>query len=305
MEIRWNDTPRARWDTEMRHAAWAQNWAYGAMLAQVGRPVHRAAIVEDGETVGHAQFTGRSFFGRVHIATCTRGPVWRCDVGEGVRREAYRRLRETIPLPWPRGIFFTPEAEAGESAALRGARFRQVMSPYSTAMLDLSAPEDDLLRAMQGKWRNRLRRAEGAGMAVTVAPVAPGHYDWMLLEEQAQQRRRRYRTAPPGIVTAWQAQGGRADGVMLATATRGGERLGAMLFLIHGAGALYHFGIGSAAGRAANAHNLLLWRAIHALRKRGVERLDLGGLDTVEMPGIARFKLGSGARVRTLCGTWC
>jgi len=266
MEIRWNDTPRARWDTEMRHAAWAQNWAYGAMLAQVGRPVHRAAIVEDGETVGHAQFTGRSFFGRVHIATCTRGPVWRCDVGEGVRREAYRRLRETIPLPWPRGIFFTPEAEAGESAALRGARFRQVMSPYSTAMLDLSAPEDDLLRAMQGKWRNRLRRAEGAGMAVTVA---------------------------------------RADGVMLATATRGGERLGAMLFLIHGAGALYHFGIGSAAGRAANAHNLLLWRAIHALRKRGVERLDLGGLDTVEMPGIARFKLGSGARVRTLCGTWC
>jgi lipid II:glycine glycyltransferase (peptidoglycan interpeptide bridge formation enzyme) len=92
---------------------------------------------------------------------------------------------------------------------------------------------------------------------------------------------------------------------MVATAKRGGARLGAMLFLVTGATALYHFGVAGEAGRAANAHNLLLWRAIRALRKRGVETLDLGGLDTIDNPGIARFKLGSGARVRSGCGTWC
>jgi len=305
MEIRWNETPRRTWDAAMRHAAWPQGWAYGAALEQGGRPVHRAAIVEDGETVGYAQFTGRRFLGRIHVASCVRGPVWLCDAPDAARRAAYRALRETIPLQWPRGVFITPDAPGDEGTALRGARFRQVMSPLSTATLALTRDDDALLDAMQGKWRNRLRRAEDAAIKVTVTHAKPGAYDWLLDEETAQQRQRKYRTMPPAMVPVWQAQGSARDGVMLATATRGGARLGSMLFLIHGAGALYHFGHATAAGRAANAHNLTLWRAIRGLRKRGVETLDLGGLDTVENPGIARFKLGSGARVRTLCGTWC
>jgi len=304
MEIRWNDTPRKTWDRAMHRAAWSQGWAYGAALAAQGRLVHRAAIVDDGETIGHAQFTGRAFFGCLHVATCARGPVWAVEAGEGARREAYRLLRATIPLPWPRGVFLTPDA-AGEDTPLRAARYRQVMSPYSTATLDLTLPDDALMRAMQGKWRNRLRRAEDAAIKVTVTQAKPGGYDWILREEEAQQRARRYRTLPPALVLAWQGQGGAGDGVMVATASRGGERLGAMLFVLHGAGALYHIGVASAAGRAANAHTLTLWRAMRALRKRGIETLDLGGVDTVENPGIARFKLGSGAWVRTLCGTWC
>ncbi len=305
MEIRWNETPRKTWDQAMRRAAWPQGWAYGAALAREGRPVHRAAIVEDGETVGYAQFTGRRFLGRVHVSTCTRGPVWTADVGAATRREAYRALRQTIPLPWPRGVFMTPDADGAEDEPLRAARLRQVMSPYSTAILDLTTPDDDLLRAMQGKWRNRLRRAEDAAIKVTITAAKPGAYAWLLEEEAAQQRSRRYRTMPPAMVAAWQVQASAQEGVMLATATRGAEKLGSMLFLTHGAGALYHFGLASAAGRAVNAHNLLLWRMVKALRKKGVESLDLGGLDTVDHPGIARFKLGSGAKVKTLCGTWC
>jgi len=304
MEIRWNDTPRRAWDDAMRHAAWQQGWAYGAALASPGWPVHRARIVEEGETVGHAQFSGRRLLKFAHVATCTRGPVWSADVGEDARREAYRLLRETIPLPKPRGIFFTPDA-ADEGAPLRAARFHQVMSPYSTAMLDLTQHDDALMARMRGKWRNRLRRAEDAAIEVTVKMARRGSYDWLLREEEAQQRARRYRALPPALVPVWQEQAGRAGDVTIATATRGGERLGAMLFLLHGAGALYHIGMTTDAGRAVNAHGLTLWRAVQALRKRGIETLDLGGVDTVDNPGIARFKLGSGATVRTLCGTWC
>lgn len=305
MEVRWNDTPRHVWDTAMRHAAWQQNWAYGAALAAMGRPVHRAVIFDGGEVVGRAQVTGRRFLRWIDVATCTRGPVWAGGVDAAMRREAYRLLHATVPLSRVRGVFFTPEAGAEEGATLRAARLRQVMSPYSTAFLDLTAPEDALRCAMRGKWRNRLCRAEEAGIAIAVAPATPGEYAWLLMEEAEQQRRRRYHGSPPAFVAAWQGRAGRGDGVLLATATRAGERLGAMLFLRHGAGALYQFGTTSAAGRAANAHTLLLWEGMRFLRRRGVERLDLGGIDTVDLPGIARFKLGSGARVRTLCGTWC
>ena len=58
------------------------------------------------------------------------------------------------------------------------------------------------------------------------------------------------------------------------------------------------------AGRKANAHNLLLWRGIDYLKKLGIERLDLGGVNTRVHPGISRFKLGTGGRPLTLAGTY-
>jgi lipid II:glycine glycyltransferase (peptidoglycan interpeptide bridge formation enzyme) len=58
------------------------------------------------------------------------------------------------------------------------------------------------------------------------------------------------------------------------------------------------------AGRKANAHNLLLWRGIDYLKKLGIERLDLGGVNTRVLPGISRFKLGTGGRLLTLAGTY-
>ena len=83
-----------------------------------------------------------------------------------------------------------------------------------------------------------------------------------------------------------------------------GATVAALLFLCHGAVATYHIGWSGPEGRARAAHHLLLWRAMIDLAARGITRLDLGMVDTVTAPGLARFKLGSGARCRALGGTW-
>jgi lipid II:glycine glycyltransferase (peptidoglycan interpeptide bridge formation enzyme) len=69
--------------------------------------------------------------------------------------------------------------------------------------------------------------------------------------------------------------------------------------------ATYHIGWANDAGRELNAHNLLLWRAMQGLRERGIASVDLGGVNTHALPGISRFKLGTGGAVRTLAGTYC
>ena len=51
--------------------------------------------------------------------------------------------------------------------------------------------------------------------------------------------------------------------------------------------------------------HLLLWEGCRLLAERGIEQLDLGGVNTVANPGLARFKLGSGGRVVTWAGTYC
>ncbi|GIT85375.1 hypothetical protein ROBYS_03910 [Roseobacter sp. OBYS 0001] len=77
-----------------------------------------------------------------------------------------------------------------------------------------------------------------------------------------------------------------------------------MLFLEHGPVATYHLGWTSSAGRGANAHYALLMHAADYFAERSITRLDIGTVDTENTPGLARFKIGSGAQVRALGGTW-
>ena len=77
-----------------------------------------------------------------------------------------------------------------------------------------------------------------------------------------------------------------------------------MLFLRHGRSATYHIGWSNADGKRGGAHNLLMWRAMQGLKAAGVRWLDLGGIATDHGIGLARFKLGTGATVRQLSGTY-
>ncbi|MFP5481461.1 MAG: GNAT family N-acetyltransferase, partial [Alphaproteobacteria bacterium] len=77
----------------------------------------------------------------------------------------------------------------------------------------------------------------------------------------------------------------------------------AMAFVVHGGSASYHLGWASMAAKAAGVHGVMLARAAEALRAEGVAWLDLGSVDTEAAPGLARFKLGTGAELRRLGAT--
>ncbi len=77
-----------------------------------------------------------------------------------------------------------------------------------------------------------------------------------------------------------------------------------MLFLRHGTTVSYHIGWTGREGRAASAHNLILDHAAKQFASEGATLMNLGLLDTETAPGLARFKLGSGARPVQTGGTW-
>ena len=76
------------------------------------------------------------------------------------------------------------------------------------------------------------------------------------------------------------------------------------LFLLHGNSATYHIGWAGDYGRKLNAQNRVLWEGVLALQEKGISFLDLGGLNTADLAGIARFKLGLGATPITLAGAF-
>lgn len=174
-----------------------------------------------------------------------------------------------------------------------------VMTPSHVAELDLTG---DMRAQMHQKWRNRLVFAEKQNLRVTRQNLTDKTDRWLLDQDRQQQQSRGY-TAWSEALTLAYAQANKSD-AKLFTAFDGKEQIAALLILRHGTSATYHISHSSDAGRAKSAHNLLLWDAMQWLATKGVTSLDLGLVDTEKSAGLARFKLGTGAKLRPLGGTW-
>ena len=185
---------------------------------------------------------------------------------------------------------------------LAAAGAAPLVSPATIARLDLAGSDDLLMAGLHQKWRNRLRHAQGQDLRVTRQNMPDDPRHWLLHAETAQQRRRGYRNWPPALTIAW-ARANRS-GAKLFTAFAGKEVVAGLLVLRHGTGGTYHIGHTTARGRQMSAQTLLLWSAMTWLRRTGAETLDLGIINTEDAPGLARFKLGTGAVPHRLGGTW-
>jgi hypothetical protein len=290
---------------ETHRGSLQQAWAYGEALDAMAVRVHRAMVVEGDEVVAIAQFICRRFVGYISLASCARGPVFAPHVSAEQRRAAYALLRQKIPLPRLRVVLFSPNVPLAslEPAEMKG--LSRVMTGYSTVMLDLTRPLDALKAALEGKWRNRLSKALAHPQIRVQVQPSLKRCQWLLTKEQEQREAKKFHGLPTAFVEAYiAALPGKGQAFVVAYAELGKNTIAAMLFLIHGRVASYHMGWADEEGRQLNAHNLLMWKAMAHFQQQGIDALDLGGVNTHDLAGISRFKLGTGGQVLTLAGTY-
>ena len=224
----------------------------------------------------------------------SRGPYWPEPPSKAIQFEAVSQLRDQNVR------VINSECIAPE--ILTAAGYRQIMTPASVAVIDLRHGRDVRRALMSIKWRNALRKAEATELRMRVRPYQHASDKWVLDEDAKQQNERGYRALPGEVTQAFSIMNkGQA---VIVTASLATVPIAAMIFLKHGDAATYHIGWTSSEGRAHNAHNMCLVTAADALEALGTNVLDLGSIDTVSAPGLARFKLGAGAQIKTLGGTW-
>lgn len=266
---------------------------FAATLRLIGRDAAYLQLSDGPRRVADTVMITRTVPGIGRIGLIPRGPVWRADISVDDRIAALRALRR-------RGARMVEAA--GPDLALRHAGFRQVATAAHVARLPLKGTADDRRRALDPVWRNTLNKAGRAGLCVRISGFDgdPGH--WLLRAEAAQRRLRRYRTLPLAFTCAFaRARPGQAT---LFEARIGPRPVAGMLMLRHGCVATYHIGWSGPEGRTFGAHQHLLMRAADHLAALGVVRLDLGTVDTEGAAGLARFKIGAGAVVTALGGSW-
>jgi lipid II:glycine glycyltransferase (peptidoglycan interpeptide bridge formation enzyme) len=307
MDVKWEQLPQTDWEEfhSTQHGALQQAWAYGEALTSLGVNIRRAMVWENGQLVAIAQFMCKRMLGYISLASCTRGPIFLPELSPAQRVAVYKRLRQSIPLPRFKVPLFSPDSthEQLDPAETRG--MSRVMTGYATVLLDLTNPLSALQAQLEGKWRNRLNKVlSNAKLRVHVQPSLK-RCQWLLGQELAQREAKKFHGLPTDFVQAYIASAADSrQAFVVAYAELGKNTVGGMLFLIHGRVASYHMGWADDEGRQLNAHNALLWQAMAYLQGQGIEVLDLGGVNTHDLPGISRFKLGTGGRAITLAGTY-
>ncbi|MEL7150596.1 MAG: GNAT family N-acetyltransferase [Pseudomonadota bacterium] len=291
MEVCVDQVKRGAWEElcDAMHAPLQQRWAYGETIRRLGGDVLRVTLRDGRRVVAVAQVVRR--FSRFGLALVSRGPIWLGDLEIEEQRVALKILRSTLRRSGTRMLITTPAT--AQAAGIGMA----TMTPATIATVALC---DGMRARLRGKWRNRLVCAEARDLALTLRLSRGAEHDWLFQNEVLQQKSRGYRNLPHPFSEAWLAEP--AAQTLTITSDRGDARAG-MMFLRHGSTATYHLGWTSDEARRVSAHTLMLWRAMEALHKDGVERLDLGILDTERTPGLARFKLGTGAEPHQLGAT--
>lgn len=278
-------------------------------MRSLGTVVRRVRITSSNdETVAIAQILQRNLLGYLGFASCSRGPIWspRAQGDAVLRQECLIAIRKALCNRLLHVTAFTPEFDdRSTGAGDEYAGFRRVMTGLSTVVLDLTRSPADLRAAMETRWRNRLSHVERHWHGdLNVGSSLSGLRNLLRVEEQ-QRSARKFSGLPVSLVEKYvEAAGTTRPAFVIARANQNNDLQAAMLFMLHADRATYHIGWASEAARRSNLHNLLLWRSLPGLRERGITELDLGVINTKSLPGISRFKLGTGGRTITLPGTY-
>ncbi len=292
MKIKW-DLQRDQWETlaNRANAPMQQRWTYGAVHQSLGGMVTRAAIYHQSEPIAICQILHRKIAGMFPIALATHGPTFLRPVNRKTRTNAIQALRQNGQRAF---TLFTLDQH---TPAWRNI---PLMRPTNRAVLPLRSLATTRA-ALHQKWRASLTQGLKTGIRISERPCDHSDLEALLCVDRLNQTKNKYTTLPPIFIQNWQKLA--PHELRIFTAMHKNSPIAFALFLIHGNTATYYLAHATDQGRALNASRVILWQAIEKFIKQGVLQIDLGVIDTELAPGLARFKLGTGAFCKTGGGT--
>ena len=300
--IVWNKATKAEWDkllVRCQRPSMLLMWPYAMALAKTkGKKTRLGVIYFDDNPVGAITVEQAARFGPIKVLTCNRGPVFKDDLPASMTSVFLHFMRREF-MAW-KGRFFSFLPEFSDSEEMRSLMksngWYRKGEGYQTAWLDLTQDEEVLRGKLRGNWRGALQKAEKAGLSVQHDQT--GRYlDWLLSAYEDDKIDRNYRGPAPALIRAYDEVSksvGRLHQIHLWRCVKDGMLIAGILVVRHLTTATYLIGWTSDEGRAQNAHHLLLWRAMLALKQDDVTAFDLGGYNEEEAAGIANFKRGLG-----------
>jgi lipid II:glycine glycyltransferase (peptidoglycan interpeptide bridge formation enzyme) len=272
-----------------------QAWEYGeAKSLSEGWRIRRVVCSINGKPIGVAQFLVRKIFGTITVSRLSRGPLFFDNSSSFDLSLVWQKMSESYSLRKLHILSISPEIIVGNSP-IHAHGFATLMriSPVGTESATLNLDQDisTLRQNLEQKWRNQLAMSERSGTHVEYS-TDETDFDWFEEVYETLRREKDFYGIPPILFKNISKTFLRTANAHLFIGNYEGRKIAAVLMVTHGTTATYLAGWNGAEGRKLNVNNLLLWEASLRLKEMGFGKLDLGGIDILNTPTIAKFKMG-------------
>jgi len=262
-----------------------QSWEWGELQEREGRKINRFAVCQDRRLLAAFQlYNQRSRLGQYlylpHGPVLARGAVFPDNFWE----ETFPSFLKNLS---PKAIFII--CEPLKNFRFQGAEDFPNRQPPTHLIIDLTKPSAQILKEMACSRRQGISFAGRQGVIVNHEPSLAYLDDfWSLLTETSQRKKfgifpkahyENIQTLLPSEIFL-----GRLDQTSLCA--------GQVVFW--GKTAAYLHAASHSLYKKLRSPDLLIWTIIEESKRRGLERLDLWGVDSRRRPGVTAFKKSFG-----------
>jgi hypothetical protein len=311
---------RAQWEAAVRDFgdySYRQSWGYGIELAvKRGATSEHVAIRSGDHTVGLADVRIKRLpVVGGGLAYVSGGPLVRRIDGSSDPLEALDLCLEALVREFVEGRGLTlrvvapiglPEENDAVAARLGRAGFvaSSLGDGYRTVLLDVDRPLEEIRSSLHRHWRRHLNGSERNELEMTFGTDGASFEQVALMSEALRERKGFELDLDARFYAGVQRELSDEDQLVVGLVLKDGTPVAGNITAIHGDTAVYLVGASTEAGLEAKAGYLMHWRTIELIRERGVPWYDLGGIDPVENPGVASFKLRTNGVDVTAAGPW-
>ncbi len=290
-----------------------QSWAWGDFRELTHVTVKRLMGFDGSEAVSQLQLTFHPIPKLPYtVGYCPKG-VWPDDIQLSALKDLGQREKAIFIKLEP--DVSSPPKNAADLEGLRHILLtsgcqpgRPLFTQYSFLM-DLTAPEDELLARMKSKTRYNIHVAEKHGVEVVEDSSDVAFETYLRLMKETTSRQQFYAHSETYHRNMWRTM--RAAGIAhLLKATYQGEVLTAWILFKYKDRLYYPYGASSRTHREVMASNLVMWTAMRLGKSWGCRSFDLwGALGPNPNPkdpwyGFHNFKLGYGGALAEFVGSY-
>ncbi|OHB20489.1 MAG: hypothetical protein A2854_02380 [Parcubacteria group bacterium RIFCSPHIGHO2_01_FULL_56_18] len=298
----WNEAVWERFLAGLKPHSFLQSWKWGRHYEQTGSKIFRVGVYNDGALVGIALFI-KIHARRGTFLVCPHGPLI-ADVGDEKRALAAlvhycTEIARDEECDFMRFCPLSPATETNR-ALYQSLGFRDApihMHPELSWILDISKPEEQLLKEMRKTTRYTIKKMEKEGVLITQSTDPAAMEQFWSIYEATFERQQFTPFSKTYLQTEFELYSKDDQAVFFFGAYKG-EVVAAAIIIFYNGQAFYHHS-GSRAGAGSNVSYLLQWRVIQEAKKRGCTLYNFWGIAPEDRPGhawagLSLFKKGFG-----------
>ena len=176
---------------------------------------------------------------------------------------------------------------------------RRLFTP-TTFWIDLSRPEDEILKSFSSKTRYNIRLAQKHGVEVKIDNSDKAFEKYLELTTETNKRQGFYSHTPRYHRLMWKNLKGKIANLLIATYKN--EIISTWILFSHDGFLYYPYGASTDKHKEVMANNLMMWEAIKFGKSKGLKTFDLWGRE--EGKGFTKFKEGYNPKVVEFIGSW-